>query len=963
MTTSTTDAPAAGCHSLVLRLPAGADPQHLLSGATPDPVRIWQTSVPAGADEPTAEARRHAESSRPIHRDGPPLRAVVLRYTDGTADLVLVAVRAAVPPAALRRIARRALGRAAEEGGALPGVLPRPTVGGGPVPAQRSGPEWGLGEPELRGVVGSVRIDLGGLGEHAERLFLPAIALALSRYAGGDRAELGVLDLRDGTGTGEVVRVHVVEEHPECSGAEFLRRFDREPVTPDAPVTPVTPPPPAAAQEPPAVGVVLSPAFEEGGYTAALAPVFPLTVQLDEGASHATCRFDRGSVDASVAHRFCAHVAHLASQLAHGPGARPLAELELVPPAEREEILRTGGADGAGDRAPVQGRIDRAFERVAAARPDAVALLADGDRLTYRQLNDRADAVAAGLSALDVAPGSLVGVCLERDAELVVTLLGVLKAGCAYVPMDPRYPAQRLRFTTQNAEVPVVVTSAAEFPQVPGVRLLSPAALAELGADRTSTGAHRSDQGDDEGDGPAYVIYTSGSTGTPKGVVVPHRNVLALLRATAEDFALGPDDTWTLFHSGAFDFSVWEIWGCLLTGGRLVVVPYWTTRDTEEFYDLLAEQGVTVLNQTPSAFAQLVRTDQRVRRELALRLVVFGGEPLDVRMLAPWFARHPASDCRVVNMFGITETTVHVTAQTVTPQDVVAGSRSVGRPLPGWSLSVRDERGRVLPPGVPGEIYVGGAGMADRYLGLPELTAQRFVLDGATGERVYRSGDKGRLRPDGRLDHLGRLDNQVKVRGHRIELDEIRTVLLGAPRVTAAAVVVNRDDPDDPASSRIDAYVVLDAAADGATDPAEVLAHAKAKLPDYMMPTTITAVAGIPLTINGKPDVSGLPDPRNSSAATPAEAQERPETHESPAAGGITDDILSIWSKFLNTPVGPQDNFFTLGGNSLLVVRVLAEMRERKLPRVAPKQLYEHSTAAQFVEYVRRLAEATSVPQ
>ncbi|WP_328958904.1 non-ribosomal peptide synthetase [Kitasatospora purpeofusca] len=971
MTTSTIDEPAAGCHSLVLRLPAGADPQHLLSGAMPDPVRLWQTSVPAGADEPMAEERRRAESLRPIHRDGPPLRAVVLRYTDGTADLVLVAVRAVVPPAALRRIVRRALGGPAE-GGVLPGMLPRPTTSDRPGPAQRRGPEWGLGETELSGAVGSARIDLASLGEQAEQLFLPAIALALSRYGGGGRAELGVLDLRDGTGEGtgtgaaEVVRVHVVEEHPECSAAEFRHRFDQEPITPTAPVTP---------QEPPAVGVVLSPAFEQGGYTAALTPVFPLTVQLDRGASHATCRFDRGSVDASVAQRFCAHVAHLAGQLAHGPGERPLTELELVPPAEREAILRAGGA---GDTAPVRGRIDRAFERVAAARPDAVALLADGDRLTYRQLNDRADAVAAGLSALDVAPGSLIGVCLERDADLVITLLGVLKAGCAYVPMDPHYPAQRLRFTTQNAEVPVVVTSAAEFPPVPGVRLLTPAALTELGADRTATGARPSgggsdgvsNEGGDEGDGPAYVIYTSGSTGTPKGVVVPHRNVLALLRATAEDFALGPDDTWTLFHSSAFDFSVWEIWGCLLTGGRLVVVPYWTTRDTEEFYELLAEQGVTVLNQTPSAFAQLVRTDRRVRGELALRLVVFGGEPLDVRMLAPWFARHPAADCRVVNMFGITETTVHVTAQTVTPREVVAGSRSVGRPLPGWSVSVRDERGRVLPPGAPGEIYVGGAGVAGRYLGLPELTGQRFVLDEATGERVYRSGDKGRLRPDGRLDHLGRLDNQVKVRGHRIELDEIRTVLLGAPRVTAAAVVVNRDEPDDPASSRIDAYVVLetagdrttdragDRAANRAADPAEVLAHAKAKLPDYMVPTTITEVAGIPLTINGKPDVSGLPDPRGGSALVSPGTKDLPDAQEPPASGGIADDILSIWSKFLNTPVGPQDNFFTLGGNSLLVVRVLAEMRERNLPRVSPKQLYEHSTAAQFVEYVRQLVGA-----
>jgi amino acid adenylation domain-containing protein len=718
--------------------------------------------------------------------------------------------------------------------------------------------------------------------------------------------------------------VHTVEEHPEYSVAELLRRFDQAPVTP---------------QEPPSVGVILSPAFEEGSYTACLTPIFPLTIQLDQGSARAICRFDRGIVDAAVAQRFCAHVAHLAGQLADGTADRPLSELELLPRTEQAALLRAGGA---GDVPPVQGRIDRAFEEIAATAPDAVALLAGDERLTYAQLDERADAVAAGLRALDIAPGSRIGVCLERDADLVVTLLGVLKANCAYVPMDPRYPAQRLRFTAQNAGMPVIITTAAEFPPVPGIRLLTPAALTELGAGRSIADARVSDEGDD----PAYVIYTSGSTGTPKGVVVPHRNVLALLRATAEDFALGPDDTWTLFHSSAFDFSVWEIWGCLLTGGRLVVVPYWTTRDTEEFYALLARQRVTVLNQTPSAFAQLVHTDQRVLGDLALRLVIFGGEPLDVRMLAPWFARHPAADCRVVNMFGITETTVHVTAQTVTPREVVADSRSVGAALPGWSVSIRDERGRVLPPGPSGEIYVGGAGVAGHYLGLPELTEQRFILDELTGERIYRSGDKGRLHPDGRLDHLGRLDNQVKVRGHRIELDEIRTVLLGAPQVSAAAVVVNRDQPDDPASSRIDAYVVLEPAA----DPAQVLAHAKAMLPDYMMPATITEVAEIPLTINGKPDLAKLPDPRTESA-------DAPDTRQ-PPSGGIAEDILGIWSKLLNTRVSLQDNFFTLGGNSLLVVRVLAAMRERNLPKVSPKQFYGHSTAAQFVELVRGLREA-----
>ncbi|MGW4286925.1 amino acid adenylation domain-containing protein [Streptomyces sp. NPDC004673] len=925
MTTPTIDDSAAGCHSLVLRLPGTADPDRLLSGAIPAPVRVWQTSVPTGADEPTAEDRRRAEALRPIHAGAPPLRVVALRYADGAVDLILVAVRTVIPPTALRRIARLLLSGSGDDMPRLPAAAAAP-----PGLGYRGGLEWGMGDPELRGVVGSARIELTALGGRAERL-LPAIALAVSRYSGGKRAELGVLDLDDGTG--EPIRVHPVDEHPESSTADFLHRFEKAPVTP---------------QEPPPVGVILSPAFDEGGYTACLSPVFPLTIQLDRGSPYATCRFDRGIVDASVAERFCAHVAHLAGQLADGPADRPLSELELSPRAEQVELLRAGGA-GQGPR--VRGRIDRAFEEMAAQQPDAVALLAGDERLTYRQLDDRADAVAAGLSTLDIAPGSRIGVCLDRDADLVVTLLGVLKAGCAYVPMDPRYPAERLRFTAQNAEMPVIITCAPEFPPVSGTRQLTPAALTELGAGRPTAGARPSAEGDD----PAYVIYTSGSTGTPKGVVVPHRNVLALLRATAEDFAFGPGDTWTLFHSSAFDFSVWEIWGCLLTGGRLVVVPYWTTRDTEEFYALLAEQRVTVLNQTPSAFAQLIRHDLRVRGDLAaLRLVVFGGEPLDVRMLAPWFARHPAADCRVVNMFGITETTVHVTAQTVTPREVVAGSRSVGRPLPGWSVSVRDEQGRVLPPGASGEIYVGGAGVASHYLARPELTGQRFVLDELTGERIYRSGDQGRLRPDGRLDHLGRLDNQVKVRGHRIELDEIRTVLLGAPQVTAAAVVVDREQPDDPASSRIDAYVVLEAPADSA----QVRTHAKAMLPDYMMPTTITEVAEIPLTINGKPDTSRLPDPRTGPTGAPvpapAPASDAPET----SSGGVADVVLSIWSDLLKTPVSPEDNFFTLGGNSLLVVRVLAEMRDRNLPKVTPRQFYGHSTAAQFVELVRRLGDA-----
>ncbi|WP_449475578.1 non-ribosomal peptide synthetase [Streptomyces abikoensis] len=610
------------------------------------------------------------------------------------------------------------------------------------------------------------------------------------------------------------------------------------------------------------------------------------------------------------------------------------------------------------------------FEAVARRSPDAVALVDEREELTYRLLGERAGAVAAGLRALGIAPGTRVGVCLDRGAPLVVALLGILKAGCAYVPMDYRHPGDRLRFTVENAGLPLVIGEAGRFPAVEGVRVAGVDELAGLPAAAAPPGTRRTDPAD-----AAYVIYTSGSTGRPKGVVVPHRNVTALLDATSADFGLGPADVWTLFHSSAFDFSVWEIWGCLLTGGRLVVVPYWTARDTDEFHRLLAEQRVTVLNQTPSAFAQLVRTDRAAVRELSVRLLVFGGEPLDVRLLAPWFARHSPAWCRAVNMFGITETTVHVTAQTVTPAELVAGSRSVGRALPGWSVSVRDGAGRVLPPGAAGEIYVGGAGVADRYLGQPELTAQRFVADGATGERLYRSGDKGRLHPDGRLDHLGRLDNQVKIRGYRIELDEIRSVLASDPAVSTAVVVVGRETPGDSASSRIDAYVVLDEVHGRGADAGRLLGNARRVLPDYMVPSTLTVLPAVPLTANGKPDVTRLPPPAvqgraagrqqaedgdrpagAAEAVVPAEAVGASGTGEAAPDGGVAREILQVWGRALRTEVTGDDNFFELGGNSLLVVHVLTTLRERGLPRVALRDFYAHSTAREFIRLVEDLA-------
>jgi amino acid adenylation domain-containing protein len=643
------------------------------------------------------------------------------------------------------------------------------------------------------------------------------------------------------------------------------------------------------------------------------APPHQLTIHIgpDLRYEHTT------DVAPEFAAQFVRHLARAHRQLVANPEL-PAADVELLDVAERQRIIDLRGP-AAPTVLPV--RIQDVFAARVAERPDAVAVCHRQDRLTYTELDELSDRMAAGLRAVGVRDRDRVGVCLDRSTHLVATLLAILKAGAAYTPMDPSYPDDRLAHTAADAELAVVVTTRPDFPA--GHRV-TPDDLLLVAAGPVPPAATTPDD-------PAYVIYTSGSTGRPKGVVVAHRNVISLLAATEPGFGIGPDDVWTWYHSSAFDFSVWEIWGCLLTGGRLVVVPFLVSRSPEEFRELLVTEGVTVLSQTPSAFGQLIDVERRRSGGFAVRLVVLGGEPLDARMLPPWFDRHPETECRVVNMFGITETTVHVTVGTIDRTRALAGSRTVGRPLPGWYVYVLDERGRLVPPGVAGEIHVGGAGVAIGYLNRPDLNAARFLPDPFAGGRLYRSGDLGRLLPDGTLEHLGRIDSQVKIRGFRIELDEIRAVLLEHRDVVAAAAAIREGDA---ATRRIDAYVVPD------NVPADdVRAHAARLLPDYMVPATVTAIARLPLTANGKIDLTRLPAP---AAAEPVPA--RP-------TGDLLRDLRDVWSAVLGVRVGPDDDFFELGGNSLLAIRIAARIRERGMPEVPVRDLYRHPT-------VRRLAAA-----
>ncbi|WP_327329429.1 MULTISPECIES: non-ribosomal peptide synthetase [unclassified Streptomyces] len=888
----------AQCHAVRVRLTGPPVPEGTLAErlAAAGPWRLWVEDVPAGAAEPFAARRLDAEMRRPAAG----VRCVLLRYDDGEADLVVVADRDRLDRGGLRALTAMLAGTRPA------GPCPAPAVSRAARPAEGPAPDWGRGEPGSSGH-GTHHLDLPPGPDGGPGRLTAALALTLSRYDG--HGSTGIVTLAGSLGVAREIAVD-----PAATLADLTALCEAAPVPVDRPVT-------AGLLD------VSGPQGPTGDdYLPFLAPLFPLTttlVPLPDGGSRLWFSYRRSHFSPGAVEQFAGHLAHVYELSAHAPRTL-VGDTDLLDSAERDRVARLGRPRE--DFAAEGISLLEAFRRAVSATPDAVAVSGGGVSLTYRDLDDRGTLLAAGLGAHGVRRGDRVGVCLERTVELVVTMLGVLKAGAAYVPTDPAYPADRLAWTASDAGLRVVVTRLSEFPRVDGTTALTPDELLEAAPTGPSAPAAAGP------DDPAYVIYTSGSTGRPKGVVVPHGNVVSLVGATRDTYRLGTADVWTLFHSGAFDFSVWEIWGCLLTGGRLVVVPYFVSRDPEEFRDLLVAEQVTVLSQTPSAFSQLLRVDHA---GLPVRLVVFGGEPLDSRMLLPWFDRHPEDTCRMVNMFGITETTVHVTAQTVTRELALAGSRSVGPALPGWHLYVTDAHGRPVPPGVTGEICVGGAGVATGYLGRPELTAQRFVTDPVTGGRMYRSGDLGRLLPDGRLEHLGRIDSQVKIRGFRIELDEIRSVLLEDPGVRAAAVVVRRDDPDDPAAARLDAYVVP---AEGFADIPGIRGRSAGVLPGHMVPSTVTAVDALPLTTNGKLDTARLPVPSRSSAAP------RQQATGPGAAAGLPEALLDIWATVLGTPVGLDDDFFELGGNSLFAVRVSAALRARDLPSLPLRDLYRTPT-------------------
>ena len=636
------------------------------------------------------------------------------------------------------------------------------------------------------------------------------------------------------------------------------------------------------------------------------------------------CDYSSELFDAATAERLLESYRTLLAAAVNEPAQR-VARLPVLGPQEQAALAVLDAVEAV----PTLECVHESFERQAAERPDAVALVDGEERLTYRELNERANAVAHALLGSGVGRGALVAVCLEPSADLVAALLGVHKSGAAYVPIDPAYPPERIAALLGDAQPRATIANQR-------LRSILPPAVDRfeliLDGDRPKLESQpRENPNVAVGlDQTAYIIYTSGSTGKPKGVLVAHDNLARLFAITQPDFQFDANDTWTLFHSFAFDFSVWEIFGALVHGGRLVVVPYWLARDSAAFYRLLCEHGVTVLNQTPSAFRQLDAAESAagIDPRLRLRLVIFGGEALEPASLAPWFGRHGDVRPRLVNMYGITETTVHVTYRPLDVSDANQSASRIGRPLADLRAHVLDRWLQPVPRGVAGELYVGGAGVARGYLNNEALTRERFIPSPFhAGDRLYRSGDLVRWTNDGELEYLGRADQQLKVRGFRIEPGEIESVLRSHPQVRDAVVVL-RDSA--PGSAQLVAYIVGEAA------PASLRELAAQKLPDYMLPAAFVSIDALPLTRNGKLDRAALPDPQRHRDALDADVPQN----------SIEALLAAIWAELLGCErIGIHDNFFELGGDSIVGMQVAARALGAGL-KLSLRDIHRHPTVA-----------------
>ncbi|MDA0638054.1 amino acid adenylation domain-containing protein, partial [Nonomuraea sp. MCN248] len=604
--------------------------------------------------------------------------------------------------------------------------------------------------------------------------------------------------------------------------------------------------------------------------------------------------------------------------IADAPGT-PISRLPMLTAADAA-VLTTSRAVVPDDSETVPALIERAV----AATPDATALLWGGEAMSYARLDARVARLAAALRRRGVAAGCVVGVCLRRSAEAVVALLAVWRAGGAYLPLDPDYPDERLAFLVDDSGARLVVTDADLAPRLPRETVVL------VPADDSDHGDPPCGWSPVEPHDPAYVIYTSGSTGRPKGVLVEHGSLAGRVRWMREAYGIGPDDRVAQFASLSFDAHAEELYPALTTGAGVLLLP----DGGASLPDVLrtpAGGQVTVLDLPTAYWHRLTEALDGVAWPEPLRLVILGGEQVHAAAVARWRDRF-GDRVRLVNTYGPTEATVIATAADLGEADTVRRP-PIGRPIGGTTAHVLGPYGEPVPPGFPGELCLGGEGLARGYLGRPELTAERFVPDpdGPPGSRLYRTGDRVRRLPDGTLEFLGRFDAQVKVRGFRVEPGEVETALLTHPGVRQ--VVVTAD------GERLAAYVV------GPAEPDELRAHLAAALPAHLVPTAWVSLPALPLTITGKVDVAALPAP----GPGPVAEFVAPRTDAEALVAGIWGELLGVEA------VGVHDDFFALGGHSLLAARVTALLRNALDVEVPIRTVFDRPTVAGLATAVEEL--------